>query len=104
MRFIVIFILALVVFGICGLVGGIAVLWLGSLLARIDAFGITTFQGAVICVGFAIASAIILSEFLAASLSPLSAIRSLLNAEDQEYDEEEDDFPVARVRRQKKRR
>ncbi len=70
MKFLTVVIVALIVFGTCGFVGGLAMLWLGSLLARIDAFGITTFQGAVICVGFALVSAIIINQLVRGNLSP----------------------------------
>lgn len=89
--------------GICGLVGGFIMLSIGHLLARIDAFGITPFQGAVVCVGFAVVSAIILSQLLSSLFSPFSFLRDLFHMEDREY-EEVDDFPVKRVRKQKKRR
>ncbi len=103
MRFLTIAILALLAFGICGFAGGLAMLWLGHLLARVDAFGITTFQGAVICVGFALVSAIIINQLLTSFFSPFSRIRDFPDIEDEE-EEEEDDFPVKRVRKQKKRR
>ncbi len=101
MRFLTIVILALIAFGTCGFVGGLAMLWLGSLLARIDAFGITTFQGAVICVGFALVSAIIINQLVTSFLSPFSRFGPPIEDEEEE---EEDDFPVKRIRRQKKRR
>lgn len=88
--------------GICGLVGGFIMLSIGHLLARIDAFGITPFQGAIIGVGFAIVSAIIISQLLSSIFSPFSFLKNLFHI-DEEY-EEEDDFPVKVVRKQKKRR
>lgn len=84
--------------GICGLVGGFIMLSIGHLLARIDAFGITPFQGAIVCVGFVIAVSIIIERLLrSAAFSPIPFW-------DEDEEEEYDDVPIRMTRlRQKKR-
>ena len=96
MRFVFILVIALMIFGICGMTGGFVMLWAGNVLSRIDAFSATPFQAAVICTGVAIAFAVSINQLLAPFIFPPFKINS---DEDEEYDR-----PVIRIRKPGKRR
>lgn len=70
MKFFFILAIALLIFGICGLFGGLLMLSVGYWVSRIDAFSVTPFQAAAICVGFAIVSSIIVNQLMSALLFP----------------------------------
>jgi len=89
MKSIIVLIVALLIFGICGVTGGFVMLWAGNVLSRIDAFGVTPFQAAVVCVGFTIVCAVIVDKLMTPFLF------SRLMHKDEE--EEEDDFLIKRV-------
>ena len=70
MKFLMLLALALLVFGICGLLGGFVMLSVGYWLSRIDVFGATPFQAATICVGFSIVCAIVINQLTTSLFSP----------------------------------
>lgn len=98
MGFIYLAALIFLFFGFCGLLGGFMMLSLGHLLARIDAFGITPFQGAIVCVGFVIAVSIIIERLLQSpAFSPFPFW-------DEDEEAEYDDPPIRITPRRKKKR
>ena len=94
-------------FGIFGFLGGLAMLWAGSIISRIDAFGVNTFQGALICTGISIAFAVVVNQVFTYFISsPFWLFKDLFNIDKDDYEDEEEEFrpPLRTLKKPKKRR